>query len=121
VAKPKTHEAITITVRLPRHVWPEEFVLPEHPSSAALSLVGAQLTGRETIMVIRIEGSLHEIQEALLYWEGCGFTVEKDAPSGRQDSRGEPGNRTESSLSRFVGAHSSSSHGFLSSAATPTL
>jgi hypothetical protein len=98
VVKLKTNEAITITVRLPRHTWPEHLILPDHHSPAAVRLLRGRLTGREAILVIRIEGSIHEIQEALLYWEGCGFTVEKDDAHGIQDPRPGPGNRTQPSL-----------------------
>lgn len=98
VVKRKTNEAVTITVRLPRHTWPEQLILPAHSSPAAVRLLRGRLTGLEAVLVLRIEGSIHELREALLYWERCGVTVEKVNGKGRQYPRRGTGKRSHASM-----------------------
>lgn len=91
-------KAVTVTLRLPRHSWPKELMPLAHPSQATISLLRGRLTGREAILVIRLEGSTHEVQDALLYWEGCGFAVEKDGHHRIQNSERGPRTRIKPSL-----------------------
>jgi hypothetical protein len=95
VAQLKTIVAISVTLRLPRRTWSEDLQPPAHHSSTAVSLLRGRLTRREAVMVIRVEGSLHEIQETLHYWECRGYRVEEGDRHGIRDPLSGPLNLKE--------------------------
>ena len=92
VESKRTRE-VCVTVRLSRGSWPREFRLPVHQTGTSISLLRGRLTGREAVVVIRVEGALHEVQEALRYWKYCGFTVEEGDHGGIRTPARYPGNR----------------------------
>ena len=95
-----TSEAVSMTLRLPRNAWAEKLLPPLPESSMAVNLLRGRLTCRQAVLAIRIEGSLHEIEEALHYWKRCGFRVEEgdkgfqspphDSPAPSLSGRGSP-------------------------------
>lgn len=99
MARLKTNEAITITLRLPRRAWPKELKPPAHHSIPAISLMRGRLTGRQAVMLIRVEGAIHEIQGALHFWECCGFMVGIADRNGIKNPLREPDNRKLPTLS----------------------
>jgi hypothetical protein len=89
----KASDAISVTVRLPRHAWPDELKLPIHCPRVAVNLLRGRLTCRQAVVVIRVEGSILGIQEVLHRWECCGFKLEEGDCNGIQDSLRDTGNR----------------------------
>jgi hypothetical protein len=77
VAKRTGDEALSVTVSLPRSAWLAELHPPSPRSRRAVSLLRGRLTCRQAVLLIRVAGSVDEIQEALQYWQCCGFRVEE--------------------------------------------
>jgi len=92
VAKITTDDAVYITVRMPRHAWPEKLWPLAHHFQTSTSLVRGRLTRRAGVMAIRIEGLTREIENALHYWECCGFKVDKGVRNGSEHAVGETRN-----------------------------
>lgn len=78
----RTNAAVTVTVRLPGQDWPEILKPPVHVTGAEVRLLRGSVTGPLATMVIRIEGSLAEIQEVRRYWDRQDFTVEEGDRGG---------------------------------------
>lgn len=77
-----TNAAITVTVTLPGRDWPEVLKPPAHRSGAAVRILRGCLAGDRAVMVLRVEGSSPEIDEALLYWKRRAFAVKEGDHSG---------------------------------------
>jgi len=92
VATFPTDESISITVRMPRRAWPTALKPPARHGPTSIKLIWGRLTNRETVMVIRAEGTTHQIQEAVHFWEYRGFSVEVGARKGTMQAHGKLGN-----------------------------
>jgi hypothetical protein len=87
-----TNQALSITARMPRRSWPQGLNLPAHPVFSSICLLRARLTRLQVVIVIRVDGCTHEIEEALHDWEGCGFKVEEGFCNKTNFSHGVFGN-----------------------------
>jgi len=79
----KLTEAISLTVKLTRHGRPEAVAPPVPSASTAVSLLRGRWTCRQSVQVIRVEGPVQDVREALQAWESRGFTVDPAPDAAR--------------------------------------
>ncbi len=76
MAKPMIEEPICIRLKLPRRAWPEALTSFAAPARTAVRLIRGRLTRRQAVLLIRLEGAVREVKDALHRWERSGFKVD---------------------------------------------
>ena len=76
MAKPMIEEPVCIRLKLPRRAWPKALTSFAAPARTAVRLIRGRLTRRQAVLLIRLEGSVREVKDALRHWERSGFKVD---------------------------------------------